>query len=141
MSNLINKAKKYAYEKHGSQKDDGGNPFVFHPLMVSTLLSIVRPDDANLIAAGALHDVIEDCNMSYEELKKEFNEDIASLVYEVTHEKPNPTKPAIFPRLITERGIILKFTDRLHNLSRMGDWDHRKKQWYLKSSKFWKSEL
>ena len=44
------------------------------------------------------------------------------------------------PRLKTKRGIILKFADRLSNLSRIESWDKKRQEHYLKKSKFWKSE-
>ncbi|MHB9161693.1 MAG: HD domain-containing protein [Nitrosotalea sp.] len=141
MNRLLDKASEFAIMKHGDQKDDGGLPYIFHPCGVALILSTVTNDD-NLIAAAYLHDVLEDTDCTYNELYKEFGRDIADLVREVTKVVPSDkSKPAYFPNLKTQRGIILKFADRLHNISRMQSWSQKKKQWYLHTSKFWKSEL
>jgi (p)ppGpp synthase/HD superfamily hydrolase len=91
------------------------------------------PQDESLLAAGYLHDVMEDCSVTYEELKREFNQDIADLVKEVTKSKYNT-----FPHLSTRRGVMLKFADRLANLSMMDDKDEQWQKRYIEKSKFWK---
>ncbi len=140
MDLLVDKAKNYAMVKHKGQKRSDGSPYIFHPFRVTQYLSIACPTDTNLICAGALHDVIEDCSVRLEELESEFNKDIASLVWEVTKYKPDPNKKALFPNLKTQRGIILKFFDRADNLSDMKGWSAKKKGWYLNTSQFWQSE-
>lgn len=139
MDDLTQKALKFAMEKHKGQVDDQGLPFILHPMQVARILDSVT-DDINLIASALLHDTIEDTGATYEELKREFNEDIANLVYEVTKEGKKDNHGFYFPRLKTQRGIMLKFADRLSNISRMEAWDEKRRQHYLKSSKFWKSE-
>lgn len=139
---LITKARNYAMVKHMGQTRGDGSPYVFHPLRVSQYIEIsCQRKDENLIAAGALHDVIEDCGVSYETLKEEFNEDIANLVYEVTKVKPNKYTKAYFPHLKTWRGKILKFFDRADNVSDKGGWDDEKMNWYLSESKFWRDSV
>ena len=59
---------------------------------------------------------------------------------EVTHEGRKDEIGYYFPRLKTQRGIVLKFADRISNLSRMESWDDNRKNHYLRKSKFWKSE-
>ena len=122
--------------KHMGQKRADGGPYIFHPLRVSTYLTLAAPKDTNLICAGALHDCLEDTNTTYEELLAEFNEDIASLVLEVTKEKTNGKKT--FPHLRTKRGILIKLFDRADNLSDLdhSGWDIQKVTSYLESSKF-----
>jgi GTP diphosphokinase / guanosine-3',5'-bis(diphosphate) 3'-diphosphatase len=134
MDELIAKAKNYAMMKHMGQKRADGTPYIFHPLRVAQYLTLAAPDDINLICAGACHDLIEDTTVTYEELRQEFNEDIANLVREVTKEGQNR-----FPNLKTKRGILLKFFDRADNLSDMKVWSDKRVKKYLKSSKFWKS--
>ena len=135
---LINKAFLFASEKHKGQIYNNGE-FIQHPLQTYEILKAVLPKDTNLLAAGLLHDTIEDTDTTKKEIEKEFNEDIASLVWEVTKYKPDKNKAALFPNLKTKRGIILKFADRLSNLTHMEEWPDKKQQWYLKSSKFWLS--
>lgn|SRR3990167_6420562 len=136
----IQQAKEYSKEKHKGQLDPGGLPYFLHPDGVAEIINLILPNDENLIAAAYLHDIIEDTETTYEELKEEFGEDVADLVNEVTHEGKKDEKGYYFPRLKTQRGIILKFADRLSNLTRMEPWDEKRKQDYLKKSKFWKSE-
>ena len=63
---------------------------------------------------------------------------IADLVMEVTHEGSKDKYGYYFPRLKTTRGIILKFADRLSNLTRMGAWDDDRIDQYIRRSKFWR---
>src|SRR5258708_38110195 len=124
---LVTKAKNYAMIKHMGQKRDDGTPYVFHPLRVSEYIALSKMGhDQNLVAAGALHDVIEDCGVTYEELKAEFNEDIANLVREVSKEKPNKQTKSYFPNLKTHRGKVLKFFDRADNVTDKGGWNYEK---------------
>jgi len=134
--NIINKAKQFAIRKHTGQLDDSGKPFINHPVQVAEILKIITTDE-NLIAASYLHDVLEDTKTTYTELEQEFNKDIAGLVAEVSHEGFKNTG-YYFPNLKTQRGIMLKFADRLSNLSRMEPWNEKRKAHYLKTSKFWK---
>jgi len=133
---MRNTALRFAMIKHHGQKRDGGEQYVMHPMEVAKLLEITAPNDDNLIAAAYLHDTIEDTDVTYEDLTRKFNKDIADLVMEVTAEGSEGTKH--FPRLETRRGIMLKFADRLSNISDMGTWDQKRQQQYLDKSKFWK---
>ena len=137
---IKDKALGFAHRKHKGQLDDCDLPYIYHPVQAAKILEMVVPKDENLIAAAYLHDTLEDTDTTYEELVKEFNKDIADLVNEVTHDGSKDQKGYYFPRLKTQRGIILKFADRLSNISRMDAWNENRKQHYLNKSKFWKSE-
>ena len=80
---LIEKAYRIAEEAHQGQKLPSGLPYISHCLAVASILAelSVPPE---LIIAGLLHDVVEDTHISLEEIRKEFNEEIASLVDGVT---------------------------------------------------------
>ena len=137
---MILKANNFAKEKHKEQKDDLGNDyFKTHCYVVYQILKLIDADD-NLLCAGLLHDTIEDTDTTYEELVEEFNQDIAELVKEVSHEGKKDNYGYYFPHLKTERGITLKFADRISNLSRMHCWGRDRKEQYLRKSKFWKSQ-
>ena len=75
------KAKEFAINAHKGQvrKSDKEKPMVIHPINVADILKEYNFDD-NVISAGYLHDVIEDTKYTKEDLLKEFNEDIVSLV-------------------------------------------------------------
>lgn len=137
---IFAKAYLFALNKHQYQVDDNGeNYFYAHCINVYLILSNIS-NDIELLSAALLHDTIEDTDTTYEELVKEFGNEIADLVNEVTHEGKKDSKGYYFPRLKTKRGIMLKFADRLSNLSRMESWDEDRVKHYLKTSKFWKSE-
>lgn len=137
---LITIAIDFARNAHRGQVDDDGKPYINHPLQVFRLLEEIT-DDETILAAALLHDVIEDTEYTYEDLKKEFGTDVADLVNEMTHEGTNDHKGYYFPRLQSKNGILIKFADNLSNLSRMDSWNPRRVEHHLKKSKFWKSEL
>ncbi len=138
---MILKAIKFASKKHAGQRDDCGKSYFYeHCFKVAYIIDYVCHDDDNLLCAAYLHDTIEDTNTDYDELVREFNKDVADLVMEVTHEGRKDEIGYYFPRLKTQRGIVLKFADRISNLSRMESWDDNRKNHYLRKSKFWKSE-
>lgn len=138
MSLLQTKSEVFSHKKHRNQKDADGKPYFRHVEQVANILKQVTTDN-NLIAAGYLHDTIEDTDTTYEELEEEFNKDVADLVNEVTHEGKKDNVGYYFPRLKTQRGIMLKFADTLSNLSRMDSFPEKRKQHHLKICKFWKS--
>jgi (p)ppGpp synthase/HD superfamily hydrolase len=139
MGRLEDKALEFASEKHKGQLDDQGRPYFFaHLVQVHSLLTDVT-DDEETICAGVLHDVIEDTNTTYGDLVKEFNKSIADLVMELTEER-DPNGGSYFPRLQSRKAVLVKFADRLSNLSRMDDWPGDRQQKYLEISRFWKSE-
>ena len=130
---------EFAKDAHKEQKDDDGKPyFDSHIMQVVHILKQVTTDE-DIIKAAYLHDTIEDTNVNYEQLKNKFGQRVADLVNEVTHEGKKDTIGHWFPRLKTKEGILLKFSDRLSNLSRMDAWDEDRRQHYLKKSKFWSS--
>jgi GTP pyrophosphokinase len=140
-TSLVLKAARFAQQKHGSQLDDDGkNYFDTHIVQVFQVLCLIT-NDTEVIAAGLLHDTIEDTDTTYEELVQEFGVTIADLVMEVTHEGHADNIGYYFPRLASKRGIMIKFADRLSNLSRMDNWPQKRQQQYLKKSKFWKNEV
>lgn len=136
INSLINKAHKYSELKHEKQIDDNGKPHYLHSIKVASILSLIT-DNTNVIAAGYLHDILEDTDTTFEELKNDFNEEIASLVHEVTHEGTKDSKGYYFPWLKSRNAFLIKFADRLDNLSRMENWELDRKNQYMKKSKFW----
>ncbi len=137
--NIVAKARIFAKKVHRGQLDDTGKPYIVHPEQVAQILGLITSDD-NVVAAGWLHDTAEDCGVTHEELVKEFNQDVADLVFEVTHEGKKDSIGYYFPRLHSQRGIIIKLADRLSNVSRMQGWDEKRRQAYLRKTKFWRSQ-
>ena len=137
MTNIIYKAKAFALEKHHGQFDDDNLPYILHPMQVGHIVSLITTNE-NIIAAAYLHDTLEDTNTLFVELERKFNLEIAKLVWEVTKQK-RPDGWA-FSNLKSRDAILIKFADRLSNLSRMGAWSEKRKQNYINKSKFWRQE-
>ena len=123
---LIRKAYDFAEKKHFGQKRISGDDYILHPLNVALILTEVSAD-APCMAAALLHDTIEDCDVTREEIEKEFGSEIALLVDGVTKiNRINFTSDseasAAYQRKILVglsedvRVIIIKLADRLHNM-------------------------
>ena len=123
---LIRKAYDFAEKKHFGQKRISGDDYILHPLNVALILTEVSAD-APCMAAALLHDTIEDCDVTKEEIEKLFGSEIALLVDGVTKiNRINFTSDseasAAYQRKILVglsedvRVIIIKLADRLHNM-------------------------
>jgi GTP pyrophosphokinase len=97
-------------------------------------------DDAEVLCAGILHDLLEDTDTTYEELVHEFNKPIADLVLELTQHGGGDSG-YYFPFLKSRKAIMVKFADRLSNLSRMDDWPGDRQEVYLEMSRSWPVEF
>ena len=125
-SESLNKAYKFALDAHQNQKRDEGVPYIIHPVAVANILTELKLDSAT-ITTGLLHDTIEDTNVTYETVKKEFGEEVANLVDGVTKisaledKASTNSKAENFRKLILAtskdiRVLLVKLADRLHNM-------------------------
>lgn len=125
---IIEHAANFASEKHAGQFRRSGEPYVIHLINVAYILSQLKCGPKT-IASGFLHDVIEDCGMSRDELALEFDDEIADIVEAVTKigtlqfkGKDDPEYQAANHRKIfiamakDVRVILVKLCDRLHNM-------------------------
>ena len=123
---IIFKAYNYALKYHKGQKRESGEDYIIHPLTVAYLLSTMHAD-YETICAGLLHDLIEDTEITFDDIKNNFNDEIAYLVDGVTkfsHLNFNNKDEfmAMNIRRITvsiredARIVIIKLVDRLHNM-------------------------
>lgn len=123
---LIEKAYKLAEEAHQGQKRNSGEDFIIHPLKVAYNLAELSMDVPTIIA-GILHDIIEDTDVSYEQLAEEFGEEVADLVEGVTkltkiqyktkeERKAENLRKMVIAMSKDIRVIIIKLNDRLHNM-------------------------
>lgn len=120
---LLKKAFDFANEKHSGQKRKSGEPFIIHPIAVGVnLLKIGMPLDT--VAAGLLHDTIEDTDTTKEDLAKLFGDEIASIVDGVTKvdqvklgekAESETVRKMIVAMSKDIRVLIVKLCDRLHN--------------------------
>ena len=123
---IINKAYLYALKCHEGQKRESGEDYIIHPLYVAFILSTMHAD-ANTICAALLHDVIEDTDATYDDVKNKFGEEVAFLVdgvTKLTHLNFNSQDEFLatnIRRIIVSiredvRIVIIKLVDRLHNM-------------------------
>lgn len=123
---LVDRAFRLAESAHEGQLRKSGQPYIIHPLSVAIVLAQMGMDAAS-IAAALLHDVVEDTDVTKEDIAKTFNEEIAVLVDGVTKlgkvslsNKEEQQAENIRKMLIAMshdiRVIIIKLADRLHNM-------------------------
>ena len=123
---LIRTAWDFCQEQHQGQRRASGEPYVIHPLEVAQVLADLKMD-ATAIAAGLLHDAVEDTNVSTQEIARRFGEQVAHIVEGVTkldkikfanredHQAENIRKMLL--AMVTDvRVVIIKLADRLHNM-------------------------
>lgn len=122
----ITKAYYFAKNAHEGQFRNSGEPYFVHPVAVATILAELYMDDATIIA-GLMHDVLEDTDVTFEQMAQEFDEEIAKLVDGVTKLKKikyqskqesqaNNLRKMVLAMNSDIRVIIIKIADRLHNM-------------------------
>ncbi len=87
-SNLIQRAYDFAKINHKEQKRMSGEEYIIHPLSVAYILADLELDDST-IASALLHDVVEDTDITHEDIVNEFGEEIADMVDGVTKLRKN----------------------------------------------------
>jgi GTP pyrophosphokinase len=130
-NNLIGRAYAFAEKAHAGQKRKSGEPYFNHPLATAEILRSWNLDDAT-IAAGILHDTVEDTGVPLETIKKEFGDEVASLVDGVTklgrlkyrgtedeaaeHDKAENLRKMVLALSQDLRVVFIKLADRMHNM-------------------------
>jgi guanosine-3',5'-bis(diphosphate) 3'-pyrophosphohydrolase len=124
--NLIRWAWIFCVQHHAGQKRASGEPYIIHPLEVAQVLAEWKMD-STAIAAGLLHDAVEDTDVTPADIAKRFGEQVAHIVEGVTkldkikfanredHQAENIRKMLL--AMVTDvRVVIIKLADRLHNM-------------------------
>lgn len=124
---MIEKAYNIARSQHKDQRRKSGEPYIIHPLCVAIILAELELDKET-IASGLLHDVVEDTEMTNEDIRREFGEEVEILVDGVTKlgqigyqadkvEVQAENLRKMFLAMAKDiRVILIKLADRLHNL-------------------------
>ena len=124
---LCKHAYDFAAKAHADQKRKSGEPYIIHPVYVASILTEIMIDPPT-IAAGFLHDTVEDCpDVTLETLEKEFSPEIAQLVDGVTklgrlnftdreEQQAESLRKMILAMSKDIRVVLIKLADRLHNM-------------------------
>ena len=124
---LVEKAYKFAEQAHAGQKRKSGEPYFIHPCFVASILTELMIDPPT-IAAGLLHDTVEDCeNITLETIRQEFGDEVAQMVDGVTKldkldfaDKEEAQAESLRKMILAMskdiRVVLIKLADRLHNM-------------------------
>ncbi len=130
---VIERAYRLAEESHKEQKRLSGAPYISHPVAVACIL-VELGMDTESVAAGLLHDVVEDTPISLEQIRKQFGGEIAGLTDGVTKlgripyssrevQQAENLRKMLMAMNEDIRVIIIKLADRLHNMRTSEFWD------------------
>ena len=135
---IIRKAWLFCLRQHENQKRASGEPYVIHPLEVGQVLAELKMD-STAIAAGLLHDAVEDTDVTSAEIEDMFGDQVAHIVEGVTkldkikfanredHQAENIRKMLL--AMVTDvRVVIIKLADRLHNMRTLEHLPQEKRQ-------------
>lgn len=138
---LIADAFDFAYQLHQGQYRKSGEPYIIHPVAVAGMLRDLG-GSADMIAAGFLHDVVEDTDVTIEEIEERFGSEVRRLVEGVTKlskinfKNKTESQAENFRRMFLAmardiRVIVVKLADRLHNMRTL---DHMSESSRLRSA-------
>ena len=124
--NKVQDALKFSESVHSNQLRKSGDPFIIHPLEVAKILTSIKLD-GDSIAAGLLHDTVEDTDLRITDIQKKFGKQISELVQGLTKISKyslrvnNQKFGENYKKLILAttkdlRVILVKLADRLHNM-------------------------
>src|SRR5258708_2354749 len=123
---IIRKAFEFSLLHHQGQVRASGEPFLIHPLEVSLVLADMKLD-STAIAAGLLHDAIEDTEVTHEDVRREFGDQVVHIVEGVTkidkidfasreERQAENVRKMVLAMVDDIRVVLIKLADRLHNM-------------------------
>lgn len=109
---LTKKAMTIAYDAHHGQVDKSGQPYIFHPYHLAEQMS-----DEVSVCAALLHDVVEDTEVTFEDLEKEFPAEVTNVLRLLTHEDEDEEDYFEYVKRIKENPVAkaIKLADIAHN--------------------------
>ncbi|MGA8066278.1 MAG: bifunctional (p)ppGpp synthetase/guanosine-3',5'-bis(diphosphate) 3'-pyrophosphohydrolase, partial [Terriglobales bacterium] len=124
--NLVKKAYEFSQKHHAGQTRASGEPYLVHPLEVGNVLADMKMDSVS-IAAGLLHDSVEDTSVTTVEIRQEFGEQVAHIVEGVTkiskidfssreEAQAENLRKMMLAMVDDIRVVLIKLADRLHNM-------------------------
>ena len=144
---MILKAAEFAATKHRGQfrKGNLNTPYINHPIKVANLLENVGVKDAEVLVAVLLHDVVEDTNTTYSDIRNVFNQRVADFVLEVTDDKEKSKKERKALQIQNAKGLsyeakLIRIADKICNVQDISgkdapDWSYERKFEYLEWAK------
>jgi len=118
---FVEKARTFALKVHGQQSYASSFPYMSHLEGVAAVLREFGHTDDTMLACAYLHDTIEDTRTTYQDLKKEFGQEVAEIVYCVTDELGRNRRERhekTYPKVKSnEKAVIVKLADRIANVS------------------------
>jgi len=135
---LVKKAYEFSQKHHAGQLRASGEPYLVHPLEVGNVLADMKMDSVS-VAAGLLHDSVEDTSVTTVEIRQEFGEQVAHIVEGVTkiskidfssreEAQAENLRKMMLAMVDDIRVVIIKLADRLHNMRTLEHLDHERQQ-------------
>jgi len=135
---LVKKAYEYSQKHHSGQTRASGEPYLVHPLGVALVLAEMKMDPV-AIAAGLLHDSVEDTSVTIVDIRKEFGEQVAHIVEGVTkisqidfatreEQQAENLRKMMLAMVDDIRVVLIKLADRLHNMRTLEHLDPERQQ-------------
>ena len=123
---IVKKAYDYSLKHHEGQTRASGEPYLVHPLEVALVLAEMKMDPV-AVAAGLLHDFVEDTSVTIVDIRKEFGEQVAHIVEGVTkiskidfatreEQQAENLRKMMLAMVDDIRVVLIKLADRLHNM-------------------------
>jgi len=135
---LVKRAYDFSQKHHAGQLRASGQPYLVHPLEVASVLADMKMDAVS-VAAGLLHDAIEDTDVTSVEIRQEFGEQVAHIVEGVTkisridfssqeEAQAESLRKMMLAMVDDIRVILIKLADRLHNMRTLDHLDHERQR-------------
>ncbi|CAM2007129.1 RelA/SpoT family protein [Acanthopleuribacter pedis] len=137
-ADYLRRAHAFAHQAHEGQTRKSGEPYIIHPVAVAYILA-ERKLDLETVAAGFLHDVVEDCEVEVSQLEKHFGKGLARIVDGVTKigkvkfQNKDQAQAENYRKMILAmsediRVLVVKLADRCHNMSTLGHLGEEKRR-------------
>jgi GTP pyrophosphokinase len=135
---IVRKAYEFSQKYHSGQSRASGEPYLVHPVEVACVLAEMKMDPIS-IAAGLLHDSVEDTSVTIVEIRKEFGEQVAHIVEGVTkiskidfatreEQQAENLRKMMLAMVDDIRVVLIKLADRLHNMRTLEHLDPERQQ-------------
>ncbi len=135
---VLQKAFRFASQCHEGQTRDSGEPYMVHPVMVAHILADMRMDIVAMVT-GLLHDVVEDTSVTFDQVRKEFGDEVARCVdgltklskldvFSAEDRQAESFRKMLLAMVEDIRVIMVKLADRMHNMRTLGYLDPERRE-------------